>query len=194
LGEASDGSGRVVNDVRAVKAEDARALGEVAVVANVHADAGVTGLEDGVAGVSGREIKLLPKARVTMRNVVLAVFAEVTAVGVDDRGSVEVNAGHFHFVNGDDEDHLVLFGEFLHQRDGGSIGDAFGQFVPASLLLGAKVRAIEEFLQAEDLHFFLGGVGDQALRSEEHTSELQSRSDLVCRLLLEKKNKTQYIQ
>src|SRR2546428_8074706 len=33
-------------------------------------------------------------------------------------------------------------------------------------------------------------------RSEEHTSELQSRSDLVCRLLLEKKNKdiltTQY--
>src|SRR5206468_8926234 len=32
-----------------------------------------------------------------------------------------------------------------------------------------------------------GGV---RLRSEEHTSELQSRSDLVCRLLLEKKKKT----
>src|SRR5437588_1866202 len=33
---------------------------------------------------------------------------------------------------------------------------------------------------------------DQAgdLRSEEHTSELQSHSDLVCRLLLEKKKKT----
>src|SRR5204863_495367 len=29
----------------------------------------------------------------------------------------------------------------------------------------------------------------EALRSEEHTSELQSRRDLVCRLLLEKKNK-----
>src|SRR2546428_7666703 len=28
---------------------------------------------------------------------------------------------------------------------------------------------------------------NQAVRSEEHTSELQSRSDLVCRLLLEKK-------
>src|SRR5206468_8262619 len=28
----------------------------------------------------------------------------------------------------------------------------------------------------------------EPLRSEEHTSELQSRSDLVCRLLLEKKN------
>src|SRR2546428_11032824 len=29
-------------------------------------------------------------------------------------------------------------------------------------------------------------------RSEEHTSELQSRSDLVCRLLLEKKKTTTY--
>src|SRR5207249_11914818 len=29
----------------------------------------------------------------------------------------------------------------------------------------------------------------QQVRSEEHTSELQSRFDLVCRLLLEKKNK-----
>src|SRR2546428_3657096 len=31
------------------------------------------------------------------------------------------------------------------------------------------------------------------LRSEEHTSELQSRSDLVCRLLLEKKKKHQLL-
>src|SRR2546421_3516325 len=30
-------------------------------------------------------------------------------------------------------------------------------------------------------------------RSEEHTSELQSRSDLVCRLLLEKKKKKTHI-
>src|SRR2546421_3371487 len=36
-----------------------------------------------------------------------------------------------------------------------------------------------------------GGTGNGAARarSEEHTSELQSRSDLVCRLLLEKKKK-----
>src|SRR5260221_7350465 len=31
------------------------------------------------------------------------------------------------------------------------------------------------------------------LRSEEHTSELQSHSDLVCRLLLEKKKKIDYV-
>src|SRR2546421_1131584 len=31
------------------------------------------------------------------------------------------------------------------------------------------------------------------VRSEEHTSELQSRSDLVCRLLLEKKKKKNHL-
>src|SRR5437667_1629205 len=33
-----------------------------------------------------------------------------------------------------------------------------------------------------------GTPGRGAVRSEEHTSELQSHHDLVCRLLLEKKN------
>src|SRR5260221_7420115 len=35
----------------------------------------------------------------------------------------------------------------------------------------------------------LTAKGDPMDRSEEHTSELQSHSDLVCRLLLEKKKK-----
>src|SRR3989454_2338435 len=37
-----------------------------------------------------------------------------------------------------------------------------------------------------------GGTESMSLRSEEHTSELQSPCNLVCRLLLEKKKKTQY--
>src|SRR5260221_4575926 len=36
-----------------------------------------------------------------------------------------------------------------------------------------------------------GGVDVSLPRSEEHTSELQSHSDIVCRLLLEKKKHTQ---
>src|SRR3712207_8337543 len=36
----------------------------------------------------------------------------------------------------------------------------------------------------------LSGMALQNARSEEHTSELQSRQYLVCRLLLEKKKKT----
>src|SRR5438067_13509872 len=42
-------------------------------------------------------------------------------------------------------------------------------------------------LQADILCFSASGARDY--RSEEHTSELQSRFDLVCRLLLEKKKK-----
>src|SRR5436309_7361498 len=38
-----------------------------------------------------------------------------------------------------------------------------------------------------------GQVGDEKVRSEEHTSELQSRENLVCRLLLEKKKKKKII-
>src|SRR5260221_10043344 len=39
-----------------------------------------------------------------------------------------------------------------------------------------------------------GGISvfDESGRSEEHTSELQSHSDLVCRLLLEKKKNTKH--
>src|SRR6266568_3488124 len=38
------------------------------------------------------------------------------------------------------------------------------------------------------------GTARQAARSEEHTSELQSQFHLVCRLLLEKKNKISQIE
>src|SRR5438034_8199345 len=45
---------------------------------------------------------------------------------------------------------------------------------------------------ANNLGIIANMQGDYArARSEEHTSELQSHSDLVCRLLLEKKKKTQ---
>src|SRR5206468_5633690 len=54
-------------------------------------------------------------------------------------------------------------------RAGGATARAFGTTPPRARNL--KARAV-------------------APRSEEHTSELQSRSDLVCRLLLEKKKKS----
>src|SRR2546421_11962712 len=46
-------------------------------------------------------------------------------------------------------------------------------------------------LAGVNLHTWTG-FGSVTYRSEEHTSELQSRSDLVCRLLLEKKKKKKY--
>src|SRR2546430_6974831 len=48
-------------------------------------------------------------------------------------------------------------------------------------LLWKSTREIHDKLEGEE--------GRQNVRSEEHTSELQSQSNLVCRLLLEKKEK-----
>src|SRR3712207_7196023 len=64
-------------------------------------------------------------------------------------------------------------------------------------ILPTGVRAIDGFLtcgEGQRIGIFAGsGVGKSTtlgmIRSEEHTSELQSRQYLVCRLLLEKKKK-----
>src|SRR5439155_4228091 len=59
--------------------------------------------------------------------------------------------------------------------------------------VGERVRApLEVLAELPDLRRQAPLLGEQAdvreARSEEHTSELQSRGHLVCRLLLEKKN------
>src|SRR5690606_41636951 len=60
--------------------------------------------------------------------------------------------------------------------------------LPISLREGVRFHNGEPFT-AEAVKFSIERVldPDQASRSEEHTSELQSRENLVCRLLLEKK-------
>src|SRR5690349_22505041 len=63
-------------------------------------------------------------------------------------------------------------------------------------LLRSGVGPIAEMYLRREIAWNTPGVSTVAYldafgRSEEHTSELQSRRDLVCRLLLEKKNKTQ---
>src|SRR2546427_7106962 len=50
-------------------------------------------------------------------------------------------------------------------------------------------RARKERWDLVVLDITLPGLSDIQHRSEEHTSELQSQSNLVCRLLLEKKKK-----
>src|SRR5690606_41243998 len=54
--------------------------------------------------------------------------------------------------------------------------------LPTSLFLLAGDRTLKLFDGSTGMKLF-------TFRSEEHTSELQSRENLVCRLLLEKKNK-----
>src|SRR5260221_8112308 len=54
-----------------------------------------------------------------------------------------------------------------------------------SALQGPAAERTRALARHGDVRHAVLGVG----RSEEHTSELQSHSDLVCRLLLEKKKK-----
>src|SRR2546427_8800848 len=64
------------------------------------------------------------------------------------------------------------------ERDAG-VDPGWGQEREVPLVERAPVAAVDEH-----------HAGAVALRSEEHTSELQSQSNLVCRLLLEKKKNT----
>src|SRR5256886_13184974 len=54
------------------------------------------------------------------------------------------------------------------------------------LAAGARKVVISAPAKGEDITIVMG-VNHLKYRSEEHTSELQSQSNLVCRLLLEKK-------
>src|SRR2546427_8980621 len=66
---------------------------------------------------------------------------------------------------------------------------------PYTTLFRSRLRARRFPLDDEPSHVRAPrrpvGASGQAARSEEHTSELQSQSNLVCRLLLEKKKKKQ---
>src|SRR5438034_5540676 len=77
---------------------------------------------------------------------------------------------------------LYRFRTFPENRLVRHVGPATGRAGTGS---GARARnrALQEKARPEN-----------AGRSEEHTSELQSHSDLVCRLLLEKKKKQCYKQ
>src|SRR2546426_5796042 len=51
-----------------------------------------------------------------------------------------------------------------------------------------KTQRVDELFEFRYAAHHARTVNDQLTRSEEHTSELQSPCNLVCRLLLEKKN------
>src|SRR5690554_7731573 len=65
--------------------------------------------------------------------------------------------------------------------------DAFDQALPDARPPAWKAECAET--QPPEAAHRLSNGGGSVSRSEEHTSELQSRPHLVCRLLLEKKKK-----
>src|SRR2546427_3891926 len=61
---------------------------------------------------------------------------------------------------------------------------------PYTTLFRSAARLVPERERRSEERRALRPGAPAVLRSEEHTSELQSQSNLVCRLLLEKKKKT----
>src|SRR3712207_8453424 len=76
----------------------------------------------------------------------------------------------------------------LHCRGDHVVDEAVLVRQTGSLEVGLELGL--EDLGEDVLECAVVGLQDGVLRSEEHTSELQSRQYLVCRLLLEKKKKT----
>src|SRR5690606_40379588 len=66
---------------------------------------------------------------------------------------------------------------------------ATGRTMDATATGGESKRDLAILLAGMAGWFAVRGGDEVCLRSEEHTSELQSRENLVCRLLLERKQK-----
>src|ERR1700678_4403526 len=98
----------------------------MAVVANVNSDAGVLGFKNRIAKIAGSKVKLLPESGMAVRDVMFAVFSQVAAVGIDDSGSIEINAGHLLLVNRNHNHHAMFGGDLLHQANRRPIGNALG--------------------------------------------------------------------
>src|SRR2546430_6016513 len=82
---------------------------------------------------------------------------------------------------------LLLSGSWTAAAQGAEpIKIGFGMALTGGLAANGKAALIAMQLWAEDVNKKGGILGRPVERSEEHTSELQSQSNLVCRLLLEK--------
>ncbi len=84
------------------------------VVADVHSNPRVSRIECRVAEVAGLEIEFFPETGIDVRDVMLAILAEILAVGVDHRRGVVIDAGDLFLVNRNDDHHAVLLGDVLH--------------------------------------------------------------------------------
>src|SRR5690349_22197464 len=99
---------------------------------------------------------------------------------IDWVGSYRGQPGHISIEN-----HLTQtsWSVMRHSRTGRILGLLAGACLLLALGCGMLGLAVQQrVITPKDVNV--------QLRSEEHTSELQSRRDLVCRLLLEKKKKT----
>src|SRR5690606_27825776 len=105
-----------------------------------------------------------------VQSFILEPFGRNTAAAVA-AAAIQIQKNH-----GDDAIVLVLAADHLIQNE-----QAFSEAVNSAIQLATEGWLVTFGIQPEAPETGFG------YRSEEHTSELQSRENLVCRLLLEKK-------
>src|SRR5687768_14387239 len=115
FGKSCHSCRRIEHDLSAVQTERACTLGEMPVVADVHANTSERSIKTRITEIARPKIKLLPEAWVHVWNVVLAILAEVLSIGVDHRGGVVIDPGQFLFIDRHDDHHAVFLRDFLHQ-------------------------------------------------------------------------------
>src|SRR5687768_17780634 len=92
---------------------------------------------------------------------------------------------HCSFSKSGEHRHLH---SFPTRRSSDLIANLIRGLAPEAVIVGGPIVRSWPVI-ADDIKTSVEATICRGLRSEEHTSELQSRLHLVCRLLLEKKNK-----
>src|SRR5690606_20763484 len=155
----------------------------------------ITKAKQMVAAAKLRKAQAAAEAARPYAERLAAVMASLAGKVAGQEGAPKLLAG-----TGKDQRHLLV----VANSDKGLAGAFNSNIVRAALAKASELKA-----QGKDVDFYLVGrkgrapirrawpnniaqmfdTTDVRERSEEHTSELQSRENLVCRLLLEKKKK-----
>src|SRR5438132_13218287 len=136
------------------------------------------------AGV--RRVEAMDPGLVTETLHELASDVDIAAVHVGMLGSGKIVRAVADFLSKEKLPNIVL-DPILKSSSGAALLDVSG----AKLLMEKLIPLSVVVTPNVDEASALTGVTTTDNRSEEHTSELQSHSDLVCRLLLEKKKQKQ---
>src|SRR5205085_10837408 len=151
--------------------------------------------EEGVTRVE-ENVQLADEAAASLQKIVGSSsrsfeMATKIAGALDDQAKA---SRHLHEVTSRMSDHISEINRATREQARGT--QMLAQEADKVREIAAQVKkATDEQSQAgagitaalENIAFDSRAMRDQLQRSEEHTSELQSQSNLVCRLLLEKK-------
>src|SRR5256884_6221846 len=148
-------------------------------------------------------VRLLPHARVWLKAHAVVVPFHVMRTYAGAQSGTQITYYGGPVMGGSTNAYVVYYGNWASSSQ--NIVNTWLQHLGGSELYninttyfdttGAEVRNIVNYNPATNSYldnYSLGtNLTDANIRSEEHTSELQSRLHLVCRLLLEKKKKIQ---